>query len=468
MIFNTFEFLWLFPVIFALYWIVARGEKDKLYPRVGNLLLVIISYGLYIKYNPVYVLVLLGVTVISYFAGLSIEHNRKKKTKIVLTVGVVAVTLPLVIFKYYNFLTTVLTDILDSVGGEYGLPGLNFVMPLGISFFTFISIGYVMDVYREKIKAEHNWWDFMLFVGFFPQIASGPISKASDLLPQIKTVRKFNYAQAVSGCKWLLWGMFLKVVVADNIGLQVDIVYASYQTYGGLDCLLTMFLYSIQLYGDFAGYSFMAMGVGKLLGFDLINNFRQPYFSTSITEFWGRWHISLSTWLKDYVYISMGGNRCPKFRNYFNIMVTFLVSGLWHGANYTFLVWGGLHGLVQVCEKAFGFNKPQGKVSVFRIAVTFIMVSALWVFFRSPSLEIAITMFTKMFTDTSYTLRGLNFVYLCLIVVFMKDLGDAFNIKWLQPHTSKYVIVRWFSYLLLMLMIAASGVFGGSFIYSGF
>ena len=304
MIFNTFEFLWLFPIIFAVCWIVARTEKDKVYPKIGNLLLVVLSYGLYIKYDPVYVLVLLGITAISYLEGLGVEKYASNKKKVILTAGVVAAALPLLIFKYYNFLTTVLTDLLSKVGISVGFSGLNLVMPLGISFFTFIAIGYVVDVYRGNIKAENNWWDFMLFVGFFPQIASGPISKAADLLPQIKTVRKFSYAQAVEGCKWLLWGMFMKVVVADNIGQQVDLVYGSYQTKGGLDCLISMFFYSIQLYCDFAGYSFMALGVGKLFGFNLVNNFRQPYLSASITEFWGRWHISLSTWLKDYVYIS--------------------------------------------------------------------------------------------------------------------------------------------------------------------
>lgn len=470
MIFNTFEFLWLFPLIFAIYWIVAKSEKDKVYPRIGNLLLVALSYGLYIKYNPVYVLVLLGVTAISYLAGIGIERYVCSKKKVIMSAGVVAAALPLLVFKYYNFLTTVLTDMLANIGLSVGLPGLNFVMPLGISFFTFIAIGYVVDVYSGKIRAERNWWDYMLFVGFFPQIASGPISKATDLLPQIKAVRKFDYAQAVEGCKWLLWGMFMKVVLADNIGQQVDIVYASYQTKGGLDCLLTMFIYPIQMYGDFAGYSFMALGVGKLLGFNLVNNFRQPFFAKSITEFWGRWHISLSTWLKDYVYISLGGNRCSKLRNYFNILVTFLVSGLWHGANYTYLVWGGIHGAVQVVEKVTGWNKLQLNklLGPVQIIITYLVFSISMVFFRMPTLSDGINVYKRMFDNHTFTTGGLNFVYICIVIVFLKDLGDAFNIRCLQPMESKYTVVRWSSYLLIMLMIAASGVFGGSFIYSGF
>lgn len=470
MIFNTFEFLWLFPTIFAVCWIVAKTEKDKVYPKIGNLVLVALSYGLYIKYDPVYVLVLLGVTAISYLAGLGIERYACSKKKVIMVAGVVAAALPLLVFKYYNFLTTVLTDLLSNVGVSVGLPGLNIAMPLGISFFTFIAIGYVVDVYRGNIKAERNWWDFMLFVGFFPQIASGPISKAADLLPQIKAVRKFDYAQAVEGCKWLLWGMFMKVVVADNIGQQVDLVCTSYQTKGGLDCLLTMLIYPMQMYGDFAGYSFMALGVGKLLGFDLVNNFRQPFFSKSITEFWGRWHISLSTWLKDYVYISLGGNRCSKLKNYFNILVTFLVSGLWHGANYTYLVWGGIHGVVQVVEKATGWNKLQSRklLAPVQIIITYLVFAISMVFFRMPTLSDGINVYKRMFDDHTFTVDGLNFVYLCIIIVFIKDLSDAFNLRSMQPMESKFTVVRWSSYLLIMLMIAASGVFGGSFIYSGF
>ena len=470
MIFNTFEFLWLFPIIFALCWIVAKTEKEKIYPRIGNLLLVVLSYGLYIKYNPIYVLVLLGVTVISYFTGLGIERSACGKKKVVMAAGVASAILPLLVFKYYNFLTTVLTDMLGNIGVSVGMQGLNLAMPLGISFFTFIAIGYVVDVYRGKVKAERSWWDYMLFVGFFPQIASGPISKAADLLPQIKAVRKFNYTQAVEGCKWLLWGMFMKVVVADNIGQQVDLVYTSYQTRGGLDCLFIMLIYPIQMYGDFAGYSFMALGVGKLLGFNLVNNFRQPFFAKSITEFWGRWHISLSTWLKDYVYISLGGNRCSKLKTYFNILVTFLVSGLWHGANYTYLVWGGIHGLVQVVEKVTGWNKLNvSKVLMpIQIIITYLVFAVSMVFFRMPTLSDSMNVYTRIFSDYTFSSSGLNFVYLCILIVFLKDYGDAFNIKWLQPMENKHTVVRWSSYLIIMLMIAASGVFGGSFIYSGF
>ena len=314
MLFNSFEFLWLFPLIFVIYYSVVnwRWLVDQ-YPKVGNILLLTISYGLYLKWKPVYGLVLLGVTAITYLSALKIEHDKAfGKKKYIMFSGIALALLPLLFFKYYNFLNDTLTAILGDVNISVGLPGLNWAMPLGISFFSLQAIGYLADVYLGRIKAERNWWDYMLFVSFFPQVASGPISKAADLLPQIKAKRTFRYEQFASGCRWLLWGMFLKVAVADRINTIVGPVYNLYENYDGMSCLIASVLYTFQIYADFAGYSFMAMGVGKIMGFDLINNFNRPYFSQSITEFWHRWHISLSTWLKDYIYIPLGGSRCSK------------------------------------------------------------------------------------------------------------------------------------------------------------
>ena len=242
-------------------------------------------------------------------------------------------------------------------------------------FYTFQSLGYLFDVYYKKERAEKSFFDYALFVSFFPQVFSGPISKAGELLPQIKQKRTFKYEQGVQGLKFLLWGMFLKLVLADMIGLYVDKVVADYAMYNGTTCILSAFFCSFQIYGDFAGYSLMAVGVAKTMGFDLINNFNRPFFSVSITDFWRRWHISLSRWLKDYVYIPMGGSRCSKLRNYWNIFVTFLVSGIWHGANWTFIVWGIIHGVVQIIEKALGINNKESKgvMRLLRIVATFII-----------------------------------------------------------------------------------------------
>jgi alginate O-acetyltransferase complex protein AlgI len=472
MLFNSFEFLWIFPIIFCLYYfVISRQRFIQTYPQIGNLFLIIISYSLYIKWKPIFVLVLLWVTAVTYFSARKIEKDKAfGKSKYLIIAGVLLAILPLLIFKYYNFVTAQLEFVLGIFGFEPGLPGLNWAMPLGISFFTLQAVGYLVDVYLRRIKAEHNWWHYMLFVSFFPQIASGPISKAKDLLPQIKSGRKFNYSQAVQGLKWLLWGMFMKVVVADTLGQYIDIVFNDYQGNGGVSLVVASFFYAFQIYCDFAGYSFMAVGVGELLGFELINNFRRPYFSQTVTEFWHRWHISLSIWLKDYIYIPLGGNRCSRKRNYFNIFITFLISGIWHGANWTFIVWGMLHGLFQVVEKALGLNKVKsvGIKRFMRIVFTFVLVDFAWIFFRMPSLQDAIGVIEHIFTHPSTSFGGLAFSLFLTTIVLVKDVADEFDIKELRLLHSKYAVIRWFAYFFLLSFIAISGVYGGQFIYSGF
>ena len=447
------------------------------YPKVGNYLLIAISYGLYIKWNPAFSLVLLWVTIVTYFSSLIIEKKQVfGKRKYLVWSGIVLASLPLIVFKYYNFISNTLEELLSIVNITVGLPGLNWAMPLGISFFTFQAIGYLVDVYLQRIKAERNWWDYMLFVSFFPQIASGPISKAKDLLPQIKSKREFKYEQAAQGLKWILWGMFMKVVMADRIGIYVDTIFDNYEYQSGLSCWIGSMLYTLQIYGDFAGYSFMAVGVGELMGFELVNNFRRPYFSQSITEFWHRWHISLSTWLKDYVYIPLGGSHCSKIRNYWNIFVTFLVSGIWHGANWTFIVWGMLHGLFQIVEKMFGLNKVSstGIGKCLRIGITFLLVDIAWIFFRMPSLENAWRMIVRMFTDASTSLAQITpsmmiFCILSVTIVIIKDILDESLPRRYSLFHNQYKIVRWSVYVMLLCMILTCGVFDASqFIYVNF
>jgi alginate O-acetyltransferase complex protein AlgI len=475
MLFNTFEFLWLFPIIFIVYYlIISRNEIVAKWPRIGNYLLIAISYGIYIKWKPIYALVLLAVTTITFISALVIEKNEAYgKKKYIIFSGLLLALLPLLIFKYYNFISTSLAEGLSNIGIQVGLPGLNWAMPLGISFFTLQAIGYLADVYLQRIKAEHNWWDYMLFICFFPQIASGPISKARDLLPQIKGDRKFEYSQFVDGLQWLLWGMFLKVTVADRLGTIVDSVYSNWIYNDGTSCLIASIMYTFQIYSDFAGYSFMAMGVGKLLGFDLINNFNRPYLSMSVTEFWHRWHISLSTWLKDYIYIPLGGNRCSKLKNYWNIFVTFLVSGIWHGANWTFIVWGMLHGLFQVIEKALHLQKSQstGFIKGIRIFVTFILVDFAWIFFRMPTLSDACGVLGKIFTNPTTnisTFMGNKSLLFPLYLLIIKDIVDEFFPKYNLYH-SKYLLVRWSTYVMLTVIILLFGVFdAGQFIYVSF
>ena len=320
--------------------------------KVSNYILLIISYCLYAKASPVGSLFLLTITAITYLFALLIERKQSYGKRIYILVGAMLSLLPLTIFKYYNFILENIRDLFSAIDISIGLPGLNWAIPLGISFYSFQAVGYLFDVYYKRIKAEHNWWNYMLFVGFFPQIVSGPISKAKDLLPQIKSERDFNYDKCVEGLRWLLWGFFLKIAVADRLALYINNVLDNYPVQTGSSCLVASILYAFQIYTDFAGYSLMAIGVGAIMGFELINNFRRPYLAVSVTDFWRRWHISLSTWLKDYVYIPLGGNRCSKLSNYFNIFfMTFLVSGIWHGASWTFIVWGILHGIFQIIEK---------------------------------------------------------------------------------------------------------------------
>ena len=372
--------------------------------------------------------------------------------------------LPLMVFKYYNFLNDSLTE------------GLNWAVPVGISFFTFQAVGYMLDVYHRRIKVERNLLDLVLFVSFFPQIASGPISKADELLPQIKKERTFNYEQAVSGLKYLLWGMFLKVVLADRAGIYVDTVFASYEKFSGAGCALASVLYSIQIYADFAGYSLMAVGLAKTLGFDLINNFKRPYFATSVSEFWKRWHISLTRWLTQQIYIPLGGSRCSKIRNYWNILVTFLVSGIWHGANWTFIIWGGIHGVFQIVEKALGWNKKEsrGLVKSLRIVLTFAIVTVAWVIFRSPSIEDAFGLIGRYFDLTTGRLipdGATEHLLYCVIAIMPVLLYEVLTEY--KPSYCKKIngikILRWAIYLILFTMIISMGVHdGSSFIYVSF
>ena len=442
--------------------------------KAGNAVLLIVSYGLYIKWKPIYALVLLWVTATTYIGARLVSQDKvsQRKNKVFIVTFVILLALiPLFVFKYYNFVTTTLASVMGYIGIEFGLPGLNWVMPLGLSFFTLQAIGYVADVYKKRIHAENNWWDYMLFVSFFPQIASGPISKAADLLPQIKKERTFDYGKAVEGLKWLLWGMFMKVVLADRLGIFVDSVYDNIEYQSGLSCLLASVFYSLQIYGDFAGYSFMAVGVAKLLGFDLINNFERPYLSQSITEFWHRWHRSLSIWLKDYIYIPLGGSRCSKLRNYWNIFITFLVSGLWHGANWTFIIWGIIHGLVQIIEKVLGLqqSKATGVLKIARILLTFIIATIAWIFFRMPTLNDALLVCSKIISFDGLTLSGLTiymeaFIVFAISIVIIKDLNDEIHFVKLKSR-----IAHWCAWILLFVSILTCGVFDSSqFIYVSF
>lgn len=296
---------------------------------------------------------------------------------------------------------------MSQLGVQFTFPGLNWAIPVGISFFTFLALGYLFDVYRGKELPEKSFSDYALFCSFFPQIASGSISTAGELLPQIKQSCEFSYHNCVQGLKWVLCGIFLKCVVADRMGLYVDVVFGNYERFSSVNCIWAAVLYAIQIYADFAGYSLMAIGIAKTLGFSLVNNFNRSYFAESITQFWRRWHISLTRWLTNHVYIPLGGSRCSKTRQYANIMATFLVSGLWHGASWSFVAWGAMHGGLQIGEKAAGLA-PGGRhadkkwlrtLKPVRIMVTFALVTVAWIFFRMPTFGEAFGMIAHIFTS---------------------------------------------------------------------
>ena len=471
MIFNSFNFIVLFPFLFLLYYAIPAQ-----YGKVRNLYLLLVSYMLYLQWRPVYTLVLLGVTAVTYYTAILVE--KVNRPKMLLTVGVLLALLPLAFFKYFNFINNSINDALSIVGLNFHLQGLNWAIPIGISFFTFQALGYLWDVYYKRQEAERDFLTYALFVSFFPSILSGPINKASLIIPQLKNLRPyFDYSKAVMGLKMLLWGMFMKVVVADRLALYVDKVLPDYLHYTGISCFVASIFYTIQIYADFAGYSLMAIGVGKVLGIELTENFRRPYFAISVTDFWHRWHISLSTWLKDYVYIPMGGNRCSKLRNYWNIFITFFVSGIWHGANWTFIVWGCMHGVCQIVEKMLGQQKCNyglfGKTV--KIIVTFLIVNFAWIFFRMPTLADACGVIARIFnlslpmniflpthTDFFLALMGICFL-------FIKDFFDEYrpNRLILFDNTNRYI--RWGSYITIFIIIMLTGVFGADqFIYVNF
>lgn len=473
MLFNSFNFWIIFPFIFLFFWIIP--SKQQLTKKI---FLITISYLLYINWDAAYSLILLGITLITFYGAKIISNTPTiHKRHILIALFTTLAFLPLLIFKYYNFIITSVTQILTDIGFRFELPGLNWAIPIGISFFSFQAIGYLLDVYHNRIKAEHNIIDYTLFVSFFPQITSGPISKAEDLIPQLKNLKPFEYAKAASGLKFLLWGMFLKVVVADRLGIFVNAVYENYQFYSGIDCFIASVFYSIQIYGDFAGYSLMALGIAKCLGIDLINNFERPYLATSITSFWKRWHISLTQWLTRQIYIPLGGSRTSKIKTYRNILITFIVSGIWHGANWTFIIWGAFHGIIQIIEKALNIQKETHKnklIAIIRIIITFLLVNFAWIIFRIPSIDESWDIITKIFTSFSGDiLANTNnsdklLMLTGILILLIKEITEEFfngEKLWSRINFGGRFII----YTILFIMIISIGVLdSGQFIYVSF
>ncbi len=489
MLFNSIDFLIFFPTVLLVYFIVPHGIRPTW--------LLLSSYYFYMSWNPVHGILLLAVTAVTYLGArllqrMDCEQEKKKRNrKIILVAEVIAVIGLLGYFKYTGFFL----DSINVVLAKFRIAPVeiewNIALPIGISFYTLTALGYLIDVYRGKAEAEHNFLRYALFVSFFPQILSGPIERSTNLLRQLRDSsikRNWNTERIASGFITMLWGFFLKLVIADRIAVIADTTFGRPECYGTFGLVLGAVSYGIQIYCDFSSYSLIALGAAKILGFDLINNFETPYFAQSVTEFWRRWHISLSTWLRDYVYISMGGNRCSKWRQYWNILVTFMVSGLWHGANWTFLVWGALHGFYQILEKelrpvirkineychtktaSFGYRFAKA-------AATFALVDFAWIFFRADSVRQALYYIKRMFgyvdgwslfDGSLYTLgldvQEIHILLIGLAGLLIVDLVQYFKRKKIaEALQEQWIVFRWCVLICLVIGCIVFGYYGQGF-----
>ena len=392
MAFNSLHFLLFFPVACLLFFLLPL--------RVRWVWLLVASYYFYMSWNASYALLILTSTVVTYCGGLLIHRFAAPwKRRTVLALSFLVNLAILVFFKYANFIIDNVNGLLGLVSPDRHYGHLDLLLPVGISFYTFQALSYTMDVYRGKIGAETNFFRYALFVSFFPQLVAGPIERSANLLPQIWIEHKFDWARVRNGLYLMAWGFFLKMVIADRLAIAVDAIFGNYTSYPGLMIILGTIMFGMQIYCDFNGYSQIAIGAAEVLGFSLMSNFAQPYFARSVQEFWRRWHVSLSTWFRDYLYIPLGGSRCGKVRSCLNIAVTFLASGLWHGASWNFVAWGGLHGAYLVVEKlekdlferrAKRTGTPAGNPGwglreLVKVAITFFLVQFAWLFFRSSS-----------------------------------------------------------------------------------
>ena len=406
MLFNSIEFLYFLPIVFILYWFVFNKNLN-----LQNLMILVASYFFYASWDYRFLFLLIFSTLLDYYTGIKMNDASDKRGKrfwfwlsICVNVGFLG------IFKYYNFFISSFADFVSVFGFTPDMWTLKVILPVGISFYTFHGLSYVIDIYNGKIQPERNFISYSVFVSYFPLLVAGPIERATHLLPQIKVKRQFDSHQAIQGVELILWGFFKKVVIADTMAGIVSQVYGDSASYGASALIIATVAFSFQIYGDFSGYSDIAIGTSKLFGIELLRNFNFPYLSRNIAEFWKRWHISLSTWFRDYLYIPLGGSKVSKFLSIRNVFIIFIVSGFWHGANWTFIIWGAIHAILFVPSFVMGSNRkfqndivaesqPLPKVSdMLHVLLTFISVSLAWVFFRSVSVTEAITILVDMFT----------------------------------------------------------------------
>ena len=472
MVFNSIEFAIFLPIVVLLFYLLPQKARW--------IMLLAASCVFYMWFVPKYILILLVTIIIDYSAGILMEKHadNPKRKKTFLVISVVSTLLVLFIFKYLGFINDNFVWLCQKLGLDVRT-SVNIILPIGLSFHTFQSMSYVIEVYRGHQKAERHFGYYSLYVMFFPQLVTGPIERPGNLLRQLHEKKEFQYENISKGMRLILFGLFIKMVVADHLGVYVDEVYAKPSEYNSWSVMLAMAFYSFQIYCDFFGYSTIALGSAKLMGFDISDNFRTPYLAKNIAEFWHRWHISLSTWFRDYVYIPLGGSRVKFGRWAFNILVVFVLSGIWHGAAWTFLFWGFAHGLLHIIEKAlnkrFSIPEPQSKwakvaLDAVRIAKTFVLVTLFWVMFRATDFANMHEMFTAAVTNFSggQSLAVSPSVWIYLGLFILSDLL-LFNTRFDAWCEGKPAVLRWFIYaLLIFLIIACSSVNSFPFIYFQF
>lgn len=473
MTFQTLEYLIFFSIVFILYWTLCRKCKDY-----QNGLIVSASLVFYGWWDWRFLGLLFITALTTFLSGLCIGNTNDIRKRKYLLIGTILINIGILFFfKYFNFFVQAFVDALSLMGMSVNVTTLHILLPVGISFYTFTALSYTIDVYQHKVESTNDALAYFAYVMFFPSILSGPISRAQKQLPQYFSRRSFDFDKSINACKLILWGGVMKLCLADRLGIYVDTIYANIAQHNGTTLLITSILYSIQIYADFAGYSLMAIGFGKLLGIDLQTNFIRPYFAKTVTDFWRRWHISLTTWFRDYIYFPLGGNRCSKARWALNTLIVFTISGLWHGAAYTFIIWGAMHGVCMVIERlVYGEKIKQlsdkfSMSNIIRIIITFIIVNFAWIFFRINNLGDVMQIFKKIFTepgkpflDTNTLLMG----FVAMVIIFIYDLVKE---KHLNMHllSSRFMVVRYLTAIMLIVYILAFGVLnGGSFIYFQF
>ena len=478
MLFNSYTFFFFLIVVFLLYWGIGARRM-----RAQNVLILVASYVFYGWWDYRFLSLIFISSVIDFVLGLRIQDSDDHRArKSYLTMSVLANLGLLGVFKYYNFFVSELITVLTNVGITAHFGTLHVILPVGISFYTFQTMSYTIDIYRRQFEPTRDPIAFFAFVSFFPQLVAGPIERARNLLPQFERVRSFNEADARDGLRQILWGLFKKVVIADTCAMYADRVFAAPERMKAVILIIGVLYFAIQIYSDFSGYSDIAIGTAKLFGFRLMRNFAYPYFSRDIAEFWRRWHISLSTWFRDYVYIPLGGNRGTLRRTLINIILTFTLSGLWHGANSTFIVWGFLNGIYYIPLFLRGTQKKHQKIVGYgkrfpsirecaNMGITFMLVLFAWIFFRSPDLHFALQYVTSLFSPTLFDLPdpsselviGLFWIVVLFVVEWIARLKE----HPLQDLTLRTEL-RWGVYMVLSILIVSNLAEPQTFIYFQF